>query len=389
MEQNNYNVTQNMVNKLSDGQKFSNFLELSTYLNILNKSGKPLGGNSKKHFLEELNRFVEFKKEGKRFVIVKIRPDNEVLPPLPTRNKGKFSLRLQNQIAYHLLKECDGSSWMEFFWTPTAILRACGMTNKNFYQYPEDLHGEDTFWAEIVGTPLESIAREQMDEFRENLAADAETFQQCTKSTMVGYIESALKSMAKNKEIFFEDCPAVFINHDPEEYHIPSEDQKAIYMKMYTNVLHEFYTSSGRVCQSEQDVFLTGRLHEFYEELDNRFKEIFTYDLARPMYHITIEPNSLKRSAARTEYKLQQQSFHEMNDAMCENIPTLSTVRRGRAVLEENPEYYNDASQPPFRFVHRQLSDEVLQLFIDGMIRVPANSGIPRAGFKWYGSYKR
>ena len=276
MEQNNYNVTQNMVNKLSDGQKFSNFLELSTYLNILNKSGKPLGGNSKKHFLEELNRFVEFKKEGKRFVIVKIRPDNEVLPPLPTRNKGKFSLRLQNQIAYHLLKECDGSSWMEFFWTPTAILRACGMTNKNFYQYSEDLHGEDTFWAEIVGTPLESVAREQMDEFRENLVADAETFQQCTKSTMVGYIESALKSMAKNKEIFFEDCPAVFINHDPEEYHIPSEDQKAIYMKMYTNVLHEFYTSSGRVCQSEQDVFLTGRLHEFYEELDNRFKEIFT-----------------------------------------------------------------------------------------------------------------
>lgn len=119
--------------------------------------------------------------------------------------------------------------------------------------------------------------------------------------------------MAKNKEIFFEDCPAVFINHDPEEYHIPSEDQKAIYMKMYTNVLHEFYTSSGRVCQSEQDVFLTGRLHEFYEELDNRFKEIFTYDLARPMYHITIEPNSLKRSAARTEYKLQQQSFHEIS----------------------------------------------------------------------------
>lgn len=47
MEQNNYNVTQDMVNKLSDGQKFSNFLELSTYLNILNKNGKPLGGNSK------------------------------------------------------------------------------------------------------------------------------------------------------------------------------------------------------------------------------------------------------------------------------------------------------------------------------------------------------
>ena len=112
MEQNNYNVTQDMVNKLSDGQKFSNFLELSTYLNILNKNRKPLGGNSKKHFLEDLNRFVEFKKEGKRFIIVKIRSDNEVLPPLPTRNKGKFSLRLQNQIAYHLLKECDGSGWM-------------------------------------------------------------------------------------------------------------------------------------------------------------------------------------------------------------------------------------------------------------------------------------
>ena len=198
MDQKNHGVLSEVVSKLKAGQVFSNFLELSKYLDVFNKNGKPLEGNSRKHFLDELNRFVELQKNGKSFVVIKVRPKDEILPPLQTRNKGKFSLRLQNQIAYHLLKECVGSGWMEFFWTPSAILRACGMTNKNFYQYPEDLHGEDTFWAEIVGTPLESIAREQMDEFRENLAADAETFQQCTKSTMVGYIESALKSMAKN-----------------------------------------------------------------------------------------------------------------------------------------------------------------------------------------------
>ena len=99
MDKKKYEITSETIGKLKDGQIFSNFLELSTYLNVFSKNGKPLDGTSKKHFLEELNRFVEFKKEGKRFVIVKIRPDNEVLPPLPTRNKGKFSLRLKNVIA--------------------------------------------------------------------------------------------------------------------------------------------------------------------------------------------------------------------------------------------------------------------------------------------------
>lgn len=375
-------VTQELIGKLHNGQMFPNFLELSTYLNVFNKKGKPLEGNSRKHFLEELNRYVEYEKQGKSFVIIKVRPEDEVLPPLPTRNMGKFSLHLQNQIAYYLLNECERSSWMEFFWTPAAALRACGMTNKNFYQYAEELGCEETFWSEIVGTSLENTAEDQIDVLRKNLVADAEAFQHCAKSEMVKYIESALKSMAKNKEIFFEDCLAVFINNDPKEYHIPSEDQKAIYLKMYTNVIQSFRMASGRVCQSEQDIFLSGQSREFYEELDEKFAEIFTYDMARPMYHIVIEPNSLKRSTARTEYKLQLQRYHEMNDAMCKNIPNLSSVRRGRSVMEENPEYYTDPSQPHFRFVNRPLSDEVLQIFVNGMIRVPVNCGLPYSGFR-------
>ena len=58
MEQKKYGVSSEVVSKLKEGQVFSNFLELSKYLDIFNKNGKPLEGNSRKHFLDELNRFV-------------------------------------------------------------------------------------------------------------------------------------------------------------------------------------------------------------------------------------------------------------------------------------------------------------------------------------------
>ena len=102
MRKKSYDVTPEMVSKLEDGLSFSNFTEMSRYLGVLDKHGNALGGNSKKQFLAELNRYVEYQMDSgnKSYTIVKVRPEDEVLPPRPTGGNNKFSLMIQNMIAY-------------------------------------------------------------------------------------------------------------------------------------------------------------------------------------------------------------------------------------------------------------------------------------------------
>ncbi|MFQ9889013.1 MAG: hypothetical protein ACLRWM_00135 [Streptococcus sp.] len=53
-----YEVTPYMISKLFAGQIFKNFSELARCLEVLDDKGKPITGNSRPAFLEELDRFV-------------------------------------------------------------------------------------------------------------------------------------------------------------------------------------------------------------------------------------------------------------------------------------------------------------------------------------------
>ena len=61
-----YDVTEDMLKKLHEGQEFKNFTELSTYLGVLDDNGKPLTSDSRKQFMEELDRFVEYRHEPRK-----------------------------------------------------------------------------------------------------------------------------------------------------------------------------------------------------------------------------------------------------------------------------------------------------------------------------------
>ena len=70
------------------------------------------------------------------------------------------------------------------------------------------------------------------------------------------------------------------------------------------------------------------------------------------------------------------------------SIGELSSVRRGRAEQIENPDYDSDHpdDQPKFLYEYHPLPDEVMQLFIDNMIRIgrtiESESGIPSSGLR-------
>ena len=72
-----YEVTPDMISKLSAGQIFKNFSELARCLEVLDDKGKPITGNSRPAFLEELDRFVVLKKAGRQIIIKSIRPEDE------------------------------------------------------------------------------------------------------------------------------------------------------------------------------------------------------------------------------------------------------------------------------------------------------------------------
>ena len=80
-----YNITQDMADKLHEGQVFKNFRALSEYLNILDKNGCAVCGSSKRQVMAELNRYVVLEKEKGSFcyTVKKIRPKTEILSPRP------------------------------------------------------------------------------------------------------------------------------------------------------------------------------------------------------------------------------------------------------------------------------------------------------------------
>ena len=102
-----YNVTGGMISRLHQGQAFKNFGELSRVLDILDDSGKPLTSNSKKSFLKELERYVVLRKDGRQFIVDRIRPENEILPEHPTGGNKKYIEHIQRLLVYYFNAMCD------------------------------------------------------------------------------------------------------------------------------------------------------------------------------------------------------------------------------------------------------------------------------------------
>lgn len=108
-----YEVTPDMISKLSAGQIFKNFSELARCLEVLDDKGKPITGNSRPAFLEELDRFVVLKKAGRQIIIKSIRPEDEILPAKPVGGNRKFIDLIQKLLVYHFnalcqSQPCDG-----------------------------------------------------------------------------------------------------------------------------------------------------------------------------------------------------------------------------------------------------------------------------------------
>lgn len=304
-----YDVTPDMITKLSDGQTFKNFSELARYLDVLDSHGKPITGDSRPAFLEELDRFVVLKKAGRQIIIKSIRPDDEILPEKPVGGNRKFIDLIQKLLVYHFnalcqSQPCDG---IKLLWEKKDIWETCGMVGRDYRWWGRNAETED-------------------DE------AVAEAFRKMVGSVKLKtWLDSALHGLKVNDALDYEETRA-FVNYvDGRAVITPLTDkQNLIYMRLKAEVLKDYTLSDGRTPATERDLWQTGRMRDFYRKLNPKLREEFekeqTYSTIQKVYRIVVEPKTMNLFARRfgkidpADVELAVQMMAKLNTIVCDGL---------------------------------------------------------------------
>ena len=306
-----YDITDDMISNLHEGQEFKNFAELSRTLNILDSHGKPLSGNSKIQLLEELARYVVLKNNGRQIVIEKIRPEDEILPQRPEKGNRKYVDLIQRLLVCHFnalceAVQCDG---IKILWEKKDIWQTCGMISNGYRWYGRtDGTAED--------------------------AATADAFRKLVGGVKLNvWLENALNGLKKNDALVYEEKRA-FVNYDGGNINIiPLTDaQNVQYMKLHAETLKDYTLTDGITPATERDLWATGRLNDFYSKLNIKLKKAFrSSDDDKPLmiqkvYEIIIEPTTMKLFSRRfgkidpQDTDLAIQMMSQLNSLICDSL---------------------------------------------------------------------
>ena len=310
-----YNVTGGMISRLHQGQVFKNFGELSQALDVLDDSGKPLTSNSKKSFLKELERYVVLRKDGRQFIVDRLRPENEILPEHPTGGNKKYIEHIQRLLVYYFNAMCDqtGCDSLVILWEKVDVWQTLGMVNDNYrwYGYPDD-EKEDMRIAEA---------------FRK--LAGGVKLKKWLDSALYGlYGRDALT--VKEERAFIEN-----LSNDQKRMTILTDEQNATYTRVKSELLSEYYLSDCQTQVTEADLWKTGRMGDFFRILNSRLSDAFTdvqYNRIQKVYTIIIEPTSMKLFMRRfgkidpADTKTVVMLMLKLNDLVCDGLMSAAAL---------------------------------------------------------------
>lgn len=319
-----YDVTEEMLQQLYEGQVFKSFRELCSQWNLLDNKGKPIGGNSKKQFMAELNRFVQIEKEGQKLIVKHIRTKDEILPERSEGGNVKYSKLIQQVLVYHfwymwkkwdeLYKGYGGCLGFQILWCKKDLMYSCRVFNKHFSGYGK------------IG---------DMEEEEKANSGYADAFRRIVIPKFTGYIEAALKAMSKNKEIILDKrtCFIEYGKADNGKVIIPlSAEEKIEYMKVLDETFRSYRKADGGDITSLRAIFTSGRASDFYGTLHEKLKEKFGKEhvYVEDVYDITVEPGALERAMRRLgkPETYSDELFMELNGKICEGLLSMKTIEK-------------------------------------------------------------
>lgn len=304
-----YDVTPDMLAKLSEGQTFKNFPELARELGVLDKHGKPIAGDSRPSFLGELERFVVLKKDGRQITVERILPEDEILPPRPTGGNRKFIDLIQKLLVYHFnaicqAQPCDG---IKLLWEKKDIWETCGMVSRDY-----------RWWGKNASTEEDEIIA---DAFRKLVGT----------VKLKAWLDSALYGLKKNDALDYEEKRAFIDYVDGQAIITPlTDEQNMTYMRLKAEVLKDYTLSDGHTPATERDLWQTGRMRDFYRKLNPKLEDEFgkeqRYSTIQKVYKIIVEPKTMNLFARRfgkidpADVELAVQMMAKLNTIVCDGL---------------------------------------------------------------------
>lgn len=262
--------------------------ELITYKEVCDRLNIPYysSGNQKKAQLKELKRYIEFEPVNRKWLILDIytSPLDEEARAIP---KNSIYVKYVECVLLNHLSKQPGN---EAYITKNNLWLLLGMINNNynFYKDKYDVLHE---------------ANELMTFFEVN------NFYQRSNSYLSKIVDSSLNSLKRRYLIEWNRPYMISINSENGnfEYHEASVNETEKILELKRNTLLEFGFEDER-----QLIFSNvKKKKEYYDTLEQRFKEIYGWDKVYQAYHIIYNRKNVITALSRDQIELQKLAINE------------------------------------------------------------------------------
>ena len=325
------------ISKLEAGMRVKNYKALCELLGIKVKTGE-----AKKNHLLDFSRYVEYKKDGNSFMIIKILPTPEAnIDKRTVKGKvgynNKYSADIQPMIINLLAAKESG----QVFLPANQMFAMIDMVNVNFKPSWQDIQA----LAEITKVPVKY----------------AHDFFSVSNMELKKKLESALRGLRNKALIMWEKCVTVCALIPEEEYNyfgdIVVEPHNDTYGKIRYHKVHREATKDEkqfilkvekRIMQEMsfstlQHIFLSGRWDEFQSRVKSILKKEANISYYYDSYKITVNEEAIKCEDDRIrvlEAKERLAIGTNLNKNICQMLVNNASTLHKRASKKESPSIY-------------------------------------------------
>lgn len=232
------------IKQLYVGQVFKNYPELCKALKL-----QPDGGNKKKKQLKELELYIRYEVENRKYIIKEIY-DQPRSPNIRSATNAKYVNFVQNILLSYLSKQKEEVAYV----TQQNLWTILGMVNEHYFPMREQKE------------ELLSLDK-NMDMFNIN------NFYQRSNLKFRDIIKSSINSLKRRKVIMCEETFRIGTGHrvsstfESIEYHDASDAEKRYILRTQHNLLKRYG------CKDEFELFFKKNKESYYDELHKIFLE--------------------------------------------------------------------------------------------------------------------
>ena len=336
-------LTVEAVSVLQPGQEFRNYKELCAALQIA-----PKQGNSKKSDIKEFKRFFDFERKGNKYIVKEIYDT-----PKPKEDNDRNS-KYQKHIEYLMVQSLysisnEGAKDITILYGLNDLAYNLSLVSDNFSMF-------------------------QNQEWKaDNLITDNQitSFYRASKTMIKGYIETALDSLQKNKEIDYtrERLLATPQKNGTYTYRYLTEHENNIYKELYKDTINSFNrpfrSNINEVYKTFRDIIRFGKVDEFYGRLNKAVEDNFGVGkkVIDNIFKISTTKKLLDYAKSRVaEYEDILSEGIELNNKLCEGMRQSKTLCAPYTLKSEENNKQTD------RITKLHISPAERDVLIDNMI---------------------